>query len=954
VAGRTMAEIWVAVRPDVSKTGAELDRKLGGLNVSKAGEKAGDSFGSGFGRSAKKLAGLAAGAFAGKAIVSGAKESVGLASDLNETVNKSNVIFGKNAASINAWSNNSVRAFGLSKNQALAAAAGFGDMFSQIGFTSDASTKMSKSVVQMSTDLGSFNNLGTDDVMNRISAALRGEFDSLQAVIPNINAARVQTEALAMSGKKNASELTAQEKAAATLAIVQKDGARAMGDFAKTMDGEANQSKIATAQTLQLKTAFGSALLPVWVAGQKVLNDQLLPPMIELAEKHGPALAASFTDLSLKAGPFITGVLEKAGPLFSSLAGGTNEASPALTSLADSGAKLAPVVQDLITRIPSLTDLLSVSATAVGFLADNTDTLAKLMPLLVGGIVAYKAAQLAANVVQVLAVPTKVAEVIVNRQLVASNKALIASRAGVVAGTVSETVATGANTAAKNVGILATVRLRAASIAHAVSSKAIAAATAVWTGAQWLLNAALVANPIGLVIAAAALLAAGFVLLWKRSETFRTVVTASMNGFKTISLTVITFVWKLISGFFQNLLDGAARAFGWVPGLGPKLKAAAKWFGDFRDSVNGKLDGLKDQQIKFEIKYSSTGVNLTTPSSVGRRARGGSIFGPGTETSDSIPTLLSNNEHVWSAQEVKGAGGHSVMERMRSMAKAGKLQALAAGGRVGLTLKNEFPNTTSLASSVARSIVAIAKPVAQQLAKSGGTSSPGLIPTLNWARTQAGKPYGWGAVGPGSYDCSGWVSALVNRAFGRNPHRRLGATGSMPWPSMASGTGPFMIGYFKGNPGHTAATINGVNLESSGGVGVRVGGRARGAMSAMFTNRMRVKGFAGGGRVGGREGVDGDMPFDLLNRRGRNFLGRDVLAQLGIKSFDAGGPWRSGTLGVNLSGKTETVVPDRGEVELGPATLQAFKRVFADALRDGQFRLVSGTGGSYLLQMTNG
>ena len=25
-----------------------------------------------------------------------------------------------------------------------------------------------------------------------------------------------------------------------------------------------------------------------------------------------------------------------------------------------------------------------------------------------------------------------------------------------------------------------------------------------------------------------------------------------------------------------------------------------------------------------------------------------------------------------------------------------------------------------------------------------------------WARSQAGKPYGWGMVGPGSYDCSGF------------------------------------------------------------------------------------------------------------------------------------------------------------------------------------------------------
>lgn len=65
------------------------------------------------------------------------------------------------------------------------------------------------------------------------------------------------------------------------------------------------------------------------------------------------------------------------------------------------------------------------------------------------------------------------------------------------------------------------------------------------------------------------------------------------------------------------------------------------------------------------------------------RASGGSVFGPGSETSDSIPAMLSNNEHVWSAREVRGAGGHGQIERMRAMARAGTLPAFKTGGRVG-------------------------------------------------------------------------------------------------------------------------------------------------------------------------------------------------------------------------------------------------------------------------------
>src|SRR6266508_689573 len=65
MAGKNMAEIWVAVRPDVSKTGAELDKGLGRVDTKKAGKKAGDGYTGGFGSSIKRFAGLAAGTVAG-------------------------------------------------------------------------------------------------------------------------------------------------------------------------------------------------------------------------------------------------------------------------------------------------------------------------------------------------------------------------------------------------------------------------------------------------------------------------------------------------------------------------------------------------------------------------------------------------------------------------------------------------------------------------------------------------------------------------------------------------------------------------------------------------------------------------------------------------------------------------------------------------------------------------
>lgn len=203
------------------------------------------------------------------------KDSLSAASNLNETINKSNTIFGQNAGVVSKWAQNSARSVGLSRQAALEAAAGFGNMFTQLGFAGDQAANLSTQVVQMSADLGSFNNLPTADVADRISAAFRGEYDSLQALIPNINAARVEQEAMAMTGKTVASSLTAQEKAAATLAIVQKDGAAAMGDFAKTSDGLANSQKILSAEWDNAKGRLGELLVGPAASFTQWLTDMI-------------------------------------------------------------------------------------------------------------------------------------------------------------------------------------------------------------------------------------------------------------------------------------------------------------------------------------------------------------------------------------------------------------------------------------------------------------------------------------------------------------------------------------------------------------------------------------------------------------------------------------------------------------------------------------------------------
>lgn len=76
-----------------------------------------------------------------------------------------------------------------------------------------------------------------------------------------------------------------------------------------------------------------------------------------------------------------------------------------------------------------------------------------------------------------------------------------------------------------------------------------------------------------------------------------------------------------------------------------------------------------------ELKGSIVYRAVTTDGSAGGYATGGRINGPGTTTSDSIPIMASDEEHMLSAAEVRGFGGHGAVEAMRADARAGRWEA---------------------------------------------------------------------------------------------------------------------------------------------------------------------------------------------------------------------------------------------------------------------------------------
>lgn len=95
------------------------------------------------------------------------------------------------------------------------------------------------------------------------------------------------------------------------------------------------------------------------------------------------------------------------------------------------------------------------------------------------------------------------------------------------------------------------------------------------TIAQWLLNSALLANPIGLIIAGVTALVAGFVYLWNNCEGFRNFW---INLWENIKV-VFTNVWNAITVFFTETIPNAWN------GLVEFFQGVPEWFSNLWQSV---------------------------------------------------------------------------------------------------------------------------------------------------------------------------------------------------------------------------------------------------------------------------------------------------------------------------------------------------------------------------------
>lgn len=301
---------------------------------------------SGFQRQVSKMEGLAkkagatlASAFAVKKLVDFSAKCLDLGSDLAEVENVVDVTFSTMSDQVDKFAKSAAKSFGLSETMAKQYTGTFGAMAKAFGFGEQQAYEMSTALTSLAGDVASFYNLSQDEAYTKLKSVFTGETESLKDLGIVMTQTALDAYAMANGYGKTTSAMTEQEKVALRYKFVLGQLSLAQGDFARTSDSWANQTRLMALQTQSIMASIGQGLINLFTPAIKLIN-VVLGKVAQLAEAF-----KGFTEL-------ITGKKSSGGSgITDTLTSGLNDATAAA---GDAGSGLAD------------------AANSAGNLADNT------------------------------------------------------------------------------------------------------------------------------------------------------------------------------------------------------------------------------------------------------------------------------------------------------------------------------------------------------------------------------------------------------------------------------------------------------------------------------------------------------------------------------------------------------------------------------------------------------
>lgn len=203
------------------------------------------------------------------------KDCIEVGSNVTEVQNVVDTAFKDLAGSADEWASNAMTNFGLSELSAKKYMGVFGQMSNAMGITGKAALDMAENVTGLTGDVASFYNLSTDEAYTKLKSIWTGETETLKDLGVVMTQTNLDQYALNNGFGKTTAKMTEQEKVMLRFQYVTSALSNATGDFAKTQDSWANQTRILSLRFEQLKASLGKGFIALFTPILRGFNSLL-------------------------------------------------------------------------------------------------------------------------------------------------------------------------------------------------------------------------------------------------------------------------------------------------------------------------------------------------------------------------------------------------------------------------------------------------------------------------------------------------------------------------------------------------------------------------------------------------------------------------------------------------------------------------------------------------------
>lgn len=232
-------------------------------------------------------------AFGIAGLVALGKQAIDTASDIQEVQNVVDTAFGSMSYKMEEFAKTSVKQFGISQLSAKQLGSTFMAMGKSMVGDMEKASNMAINLTARAADMASFYNKTTEETATALKSIYTGETESLKEYGVVMTQVNLQEFARQQGISKSIQKMTQAEKVELQYAYVMKQTSLAAGDFARTSDSWANQTRILSEQFRELLSVIGAGLITVLSPVVKFLNT-VLSALIAIAKQIGAILSKLF------------------------------------------------------------------------------------------------------------------------------------------------------------------------------------------------------------------------------------------------------------------------------------------------------------------------------------------------------------------------------------------------------------------------------------------------------------------------------------------------------------------------------------------------------------------------------------------------------------------------------------------------------------------------------------